>query len=274
VGPATLVYPKGKANLELQFDASDTPRFSFRLSGENLDPWRGFNLEESKTRGQFKSKNAQVDVNISLASAGKTEQDLAANLQGEFYVTMKHGKISQAKLRLLFVDIVGWVSDQAKQRYDDVNCAIADYSIEQGLVSTRAFFMDTERITIAGEGTVDLGREKIDYTFIPRKKSRLIIKAEPVKIKGPLNDPSIEAIPVKSAALTFGTLIFAPYVFAGMVAADYAQDKLQHGDDDSSVCTNYERDLIEAREKETGKKQAIRKDRRWDRVLPLWNKED
>ena len=32
------------------------------------------------------------------------------------------------------------------------------------------------------------------------------------------NDPSIEAIPVKSAALTFGTLIFAPYVFAGMAA--------------------------------------------------------
>jgi hypothetical protein len=274
VAPATLVYPKGQASLGLQFDASDQPRFSFSLSGENLDPWRGFNLEDLKTKGQFKSKNAEVNVKLALASTGKSQHDMAANLQGEFYVTMKHGKISQSKLRLLFVDIVGWASDQAKQRYDDINCAIADYSIEQGLVTTRAFFMDSDRITIAGEGTVDLGNEKVDYTFIPRKKSRLIVKAEPVKIRGPLNDPSIEAIPVKSAALTFGALIFAPYVFAGMVAADYAQDKLHQGQGDSSVCANYERDLIKAREKEAGEKRAVRKDRKWNRVLPLWDKED
>jgi hypothetical protein len=199
---------------------------------------------------------------------------MAANAQGEFYVTMKHGKISQSKLHLLFVDIVGWASEQVKERYEDINCAIADYSIEQGLVSTNAFFMDTDNITIAGEGTVDLGREQIDYTFIPRKKSRLIGKAEPVKVRGALNDPSIEAIPVKSAALTFGTLIFAPYVFAGMAAADFAHGKLDSGKEDEEVCANYARDLQKAREKEASKKQGKKKDSRWKRVLPLWDDED
>jgi hypothetical protein len=144
-------------------------------------------------------------------------------------------------------------------------------------VTTNAFFMDTDRITIAGEGTVDLGREQVDYTFIPRKKSRLIIKAEPVKIRGPLNDPSIQAIPVKSAALTFGTLVFAPYVFAGMVAADYAHGKLDHGEGDSSVCANYEKDLHKARKKEAGgsqaKNKAEKKDHSWKRILPLWDEE-
>jgi hypothetical protein len=111
--------------------------------------------------------------------------------------------------------------------------------------------MDTDDITIAGEGTVDLGREQVDYTFIPRKKSRLILKAEPVHIKGALNDPSIEAIPVKSAALTFGTLIFAPYVFAGIVAADYVHDKLDDSDGDTSICAQYEKDLRKARDKES-----------------------
>ena len=274
VGPAILVYPKGQAALDLQFDARDRPKFSFSLSGENLDPWRGFNVEASKSRAQFKSKDAEVDVNISLASSGNSQHDMAANTQGEFYVTMKHGKISQSKLNLLFVDIVGWASNQAKRRYDDVNCAIADYSIEQGLVTTNAFFMDTDRITIAGEGTLDLGREKVDYTFIPKKKSRLIVKAEPVKIRGPLNDPSIEAIPVKSAALTFGTLIFAPYVFAGMAAADFAHDKLGKTDGDSSICAKYEKDLHKAREKQATKKQAEKKDRRWKNVLPLRDDEE
>jgi hypothetical protein len=278
VRPATLVYPKGQADLDLQLDARDVPTFSFRMSGENLDPWRGLNVYEPGSRRQFDSKDAEANANISLSSSGKSQHDMAANMQGEFYVTMKHGKISQSNLNLLFVDIVGWASDHAKQRYDDVNCAIADYSIRQGLLTTNAFFMDTDRITIAGEGTVDLGRERVDYTFIPRKKSRLIVKAEPVTIKGPLNDPSIKAIPIKSAALTFGTLIFAPYVFAGMVAADFAHGKLDSGEGDSSVCANYEKDLHKAREKEATKKQAEKKaekkDRRWKRIFPLRDEEE
>jgi len=134
--------------------------------------------------------------------------------------------------------------------------------------------MDTEGITIAGEGTVDLGREKIDYTFIPRKKSRFILKAEPVKIRGALNDPSIEAIPVKSAALTFGTLIFAPYVFAGMAAADFAHGKLDNGKGDDAVCENYAKDLEKERKKEASGKQGKKKDSRWKRMLPLWDDED
>ena len=209
-----------------------------------------------------------------MSSSGKSPHDLAANAQGEFYVTMKHGKISQSKLHLLFVDVVGWASDQVKERYENINCAIADYSIEKGVVSTNAFFIDTRNITIAGEGTVDLGREEIDYHFIPRKKSRLIGKAEPVKISGALNDPSIEAVPVKSAALTFGTLIFAPYVLAGMAAADFAHSKLDSGKGDEAVCANYARDLQKAREKEASDKQGKKKDSRWKRVSPLWDDED
>jgi len=271
---ASLVYPKGQADMDFQFDAGDVPTFDFSLSGEDLDPWRGFNFDESKSMEQFDSKNAAVNVKVSLTSSGKSQHDMAANAQGDFHVTMKHGKISRSKLDLLFVDIVGWAAERVKQRYFDINCAIADYSIRQGLVTTNAFFMDTENITIAGEGTIDLGREQVDYTFIPRKKSRLILKAEPVKIRGALNDPSIEAIPVKSAALTFGTLIFAPYVFAGMAAADYAHGLLDKDKGGSSVCANYEKDLHKARDKETTRKQAEKKDRRWKNVLPLRDKED
>jgi len=256
IKPAILVYPKGQADLDLQFDASDQPKFSFSLSGENLDPWRGLDVYEPESRAEFDATDATLNVNMALTSSGNSWHDMAANAQGDFHVTLKHGQISQSKLNLLYVDIVGWASDQAKRRYDKVNCAIADYSIRQGLVTTNAFFMDTDNITIAGEGTVDLGREQVDYTFIPRKKSRLILKAEPVHIKGALNDPSIEAIPVKSAALTFGTLIFAPYVFAGMVAADYVHDKLDDSDGDASICAQYEKDLRKARDKETRNKQS------------------
>ena len=59
-----------------------------------------------------------------------------------------------------------------------------------------------------------------------------------------------------------------------MVAADYAQDKLDHGDGDASVCANYEKDLIKSREKKAAGKADEKKDRRWKRVLPLWDDEE
>jgi uncharacterized protein involved in outer membrane biogenesis len=250
VKPATIVYPKGQTDLDLQFDGREArPHFSFKMSGENLDPWRGLNVAGSAAGSELDTKGAELDLDIWLAASGKSRHELAANMAGDIYITMKHGKISQSKLNLLFVDLVGWVADYAKQRFVDVNCAIADYKIRRGVVDTNAFFIDTKNITIAGEGTIDLGNEQIDYAFIPKKKSRIIARAEPVTLKGPLNDPAVKAIPVKSAALTFGTLIFAPYVFAGMVATEYATDKLRGGDPDTLVCVQYEESQKEKRQK-------------------------
>jgi hypothetical protein len=59
-----------------------------------------------------------------------------------------------------------------------------------------------------------------------------------------------------------------------MVAADYAHGKLDNGEGDSSVCANYEKDLKIARDKETRKKQAEKKDSRLKKILPHWDDED
>ena len=242
VSPATLVYPKGSAEFDLQLDAQDTVDVSFRLEGQNLDPWRGLNIFEEDDKGAYKAKDAELDVQIALTTSGESQHDLAANLEGEIYAAIRNGKITQSKLRLLFVDIIGWATESEKRRYDDVNCGIADFTVRQGVVNTDAFFMDTPRISIAGKGTIDLGQEQIDYIFIPKKKSRLIAKSEPVHIRGALNDPEITAIPIKSLAAkagTLGTMLFAPYVFAGILAGQYASGEMQEHGEDASVCLDY-----------------------------------
>lgn len=242
--PATLAYPQGEARLKLELVADDQLKAEFLLVGENLNPWKGLNIEKAGAEGIYETGHAKADVNISLNSSGNSPHELASNLQGDLYFAITEGKISQSLTRLLFVDIVGWVADHKKERYDNVNCAIADYSIDNGVMMTDTFFMDTDRITIAGEGTIDLGSEQIDYVFIPRKKSRLIAKAEPVKIQGPLNDPSVSAIPVKSIAATagkMGTLLFAPYVLAGVVAGEFTAGTMSKkgGKEDTSACREY-----------------------------------
>jgi hypothetical protein len=62
VQPATLVYPKGKASLDLQVDTRDALKMSFTLAGENLDPWRGLNIYEGASDGVYKAEDAHLDA--------------------------------------------------------------------------------------------------------------------------------------------------------------------------------------------------------------------
>jgi uncharacterized protein involved in outer membrane biogenesis len=239
ISPAGLVYPKGKLDMDLQLDARDHPRLTFKAFGENLDPWRTLNIQQEKKRFE-----ARLDVDVSLSTSGLSPHELAANSEGSIYITMQNGKISAALIDLVFADIAGWAWKKTKGRkFDDIDCGVGDYSIEEGVISTEAFILDFESGTITGGGTIDLGGEEVEYVLLPKKKSRRIYKADPVKIKGPLNDPKVKGIPWKSAGITaakVGGIIFAPFIFIPLTAADYAAGKVE-SKDGKSACLEYQK---------------------------------
>lgn len=238
IHPAVITYAKGVLDLDLLVDARQQPHMRFSAQGKNIDPWQGMTEQPG---GSDIDLNADYDVDIQLSASGRSPHELASSLDGDLFLTMKQGRIRSSALNLLFVDIVGWASNRVRnQKFDKVICGVADFSAKQGVISTNAFFLDLRDIAITGKGDIDLGKETVAYVFLPRKKSRLVLKAEPVNVKGPLANPKVTAIPVKSAALNFGTLIFAPYVFAGLAASDYVGGKLQ-SDKNDSPCLNYEK---------------------------------
>jgi len=238
VDPVVVTYPKGQLKLTFSVDARHTPQLAFTAHGKNIDPWRDMPRWAESNAAGF---GADLNVDISLGATGTSASALASSLDGDLFVTSRHGKLSRSVVDLLFIDIAGWAASKlSDSKYIDITCGVVDFAVKNGVVSTRAFFLDTKNITITGDGEIDLGKEKINYVFIPKKKSRVILKAEPVKVKGSLLDPSVSAIPVRSAALTFGTLFFAPYVFVGLTASDYLREKFGAESDDTP-CLNYER---------------------------------
>jgi hypothetical protein len=236
--PVTIDYPKGSMSLALTVDARRVPRTQFALYGKDLNPWLEMGGQDSTQSKEF---NADLDADIRLTASGNSVYALASSLDGNMYLTVRHGKMRRSLLDLLFIDIVGWtVSHTQRYGYTDVICGVADFSARQGVISTNGFFLDLKDISITGQGDIDLGKESVDYVFLPKKKSRFILKAEPVKVRGPLANPSVSAIPVASAVRTFGTLLFAPYVFVGMTATDYLLGRLDSKGGDAP-CLNYER---------------------------------
>ncbi|MES0397574.1 MAG: hypothetical protein ABUK17_08525, partial [Syntrophobacteria bacterium] len=71
----------------------------------------------------------------------------------------------------------------------------------------------------------------------------MIKKADPVKIKGPLNDPKVKTLSWKSAGTTvakIGGVIFAPFIFIPLTAADYAAGRVKSSDG-KSACLEYQK---------------------------------
>ncbi len=84
----------------------------------------------------------------------------------------------------------------------------------------------------------------MEYFFLPKKKSlKIIQKADPVNIEGPLNNPKVKTIPWKSAAITAGKvggIIFAPFIFIPLTAADYLAGQVTIKDG-KSACLEYQK---------------------------------
>jgi uncharacterized protein involved in outer membrane biogenesis len=239
ISPARLLYPKGKIDINLQLDARDHPRLTFKAFGENLDLWRSLDMQEYKEKFA-----AEMNIDVSFSTSGLTPHELASNSQGSGYITLQNGKLRTSIIDLVFLDIAGWAwRKTTNEKFYDIECGVADYGIEEGVISTKAFILDSKTIAITGGGTIDLGREKVDYVLLPKKKSSFIQRADPVKIEGPLNDPKVKALPWKSAGSTLakvGGIIFAPFIFIPLTAADYAAGKAK-SNDEKSACLDYQK---------------------------------
>ena len=239
ISPAHFVYAKGKLDLDLELDVREYPRLIFKAFGKNIDPRRALDIQDYK--GQLE---AEADIDVSISTDGISPHELAANSQGNIYITLQNGKLPAPLIDLIFWDVAGWAWKKTTDvRYYDFGCGVADYTIEEGVISTKALILDAEHITVTGGGTIDLGQEKVDYFFLPKKKTLFIKKADPVNIEGSLNDPKVKTIPWKSAAITAGKvggIIFAPFIFIPLTAADYlaGQVKIENG---KSACLEYQK---------------------------------
>jgi len=246
VRPARLNFPQGKLEFDLLFNMENKSRLNIKAIGENINPYQALSMEQAKTKDDF---DADIDVDIALTAMGKSEHELISNMDGDIYMVIKNGKVRTELADMLFVDLIGWTFKKTiGDKYADINCGVIDFNIKKGVLATDAFFIDTEDITIAGEGIVNLAQEQIDYVFLPKKKSRLITSAEPVKIKGSLSDPSITVLPWKSAITQYGSLIFSPYLFAGQVVVGLIKDMITQNEG-ASPCEDYEKKKAQERKK-------------------------
>ena len=89
-----------------------------------------------------------------------------------------------------------------------VNCLLARFTLEDGLMQDRIIFMDTTRMTVFGKAKIDFNRESLDVCAKPdAKRPEFFSVAVPVGVSGKFEDWGLDigVVPIAWAGVSFVT---------------------------------------------------------------------
>lgn len=187
-----------------------------------------------------------LDVGFNLKGRGVSVAALMAGLDGHTSVIMSNGRINNKYVGLLGGDLSSSVFrllNPAKEKADHttINCLVSRFDIKKGIADSTALVFDTERMSVVGEGKINLKSEKLDLSLKPMPKEgvgssglgkismSLGELAKPFKLGGTLAEPSLALDPAQ-AAITLGkaiggTALFGPVGIAASLVSRGSGDE-------------------------------------------------
>jgi uncharacterized protein involved in outer membrane biogenesis len=154
------------------------------------------------------SRGARTDLTVDITSQGGSMHALMAGLNGKAIIKMGEGELRDQYLDFLGADMVGLLGrlGQATAK-TKLECVVTALEIKNGVATPKPLFVETGRITIAGEGAINLGTEQLDLKIVPSsREAALASLAVPIKVGGTLSNPSAFPDPGAMAKGVVGAL--------------------------------------------------------------------
>ena len=153
--------------------------------------------------------SGQIDLLVDLSGTGATRYNFLGNAAGRITIIGGPGQISGRRIDLWAADLIPTMLSTSWQRDNvtETNCMVAHIELKEGLAEIEDLLLDTQRMTVAGSGIIDLKTEGLDVVIAPRpKRASLVSLANPVRIRGTLAEPdvSVTRIP-RGSRLAAGT---------------------------------------------------------------------
>jgi len=187
-----------------------------------------------------------LNVDIDLKALGRSVAALMAGLDGHTTIIMSNGRINNKYIDLLGADFSAGVYRlfnpvKEKADYTEINCLVSRFDIDKGFAESTALVFDTDRMSVVGQGKIDLKTEKLDLSLKPSSKQgvgsssigKLSLSlgelAKPFKLGGTIAEPSLALDPTQ-AAITLGkaiggTVLFGPVGIAAALISRSSGDE-------------------------------------------------
>lgn len=221
--PLDAVLADGAISATLQVSAAETvPTQTLTVS------WTGADFGKlARTLHGADSLEATGDAAVDLTASGASIRDMIASLAGTAWITTRDGRIANEDWELIAEDLAtNLLPFLEGTGRGTLNCAVGRWRLKRGVAETEVLMIDSDRVTVGGEGKVDLARETLDMRLTPSPKdASLVSLATPVLITGKFDDPQIAPDPlavakgvgslVGGAALAGPLALMLPFVSSG-----------------------------------------------------------
>jgi hypothetical protein len=216
LAPVSVVYAGGSLEGSFQL-LGDLPEPAVHLMVLAEDIHLGQVLAQFKGLPKVR---ADLSLDVDLQASGSTSRGLARTLSGSYGLIVENAEVPARWVNLATMDLLGWTlnATAARQRSAKINCGVVRVSAEQGQVRVDRIYIEGPGLMVAGAGAMDLPAEQIDLVVVPQKKRTFRIKANPVKITGPLMQPSVKVIPAGAALRELATYTAVGSLYLPMVA--------------------------------------------------------
>jgi uncharacterized protein involved in outer membrane biogenesis len=212
--PLRFAMAGGRVSSSIRIDANQKPPAGLiSLDAHGLELKRLF----EKVDGLSDSLG-DVDGDMKLAGKGNSIAALLGDSNGALRLLMTDGRVSETLMEEAGLNLAN--AFLAKLRGDQqirIDCAAAALTVNGGVAKTDLFVFDTDNALVEIDGTIDLGKERIDLTLHPRTKgARIFSLRSPLHVQG--NFEHLDVSVDKKSLFTRG----AGAIGLGLVAAPLA----------------------------------------------------
>ena len=177
----------GELHADIQLDGANTP-----LRGQAQLRARHFKLKQlAPDFAPMQTSLGELNGDADLRGHGNSVAALLGSADGTVRLVVNDGTVSRGLMEIAGLNVGNYVMGRL---FGDeevrINCAVADLALEEGLMTTPLFVLDTENALIRIDGTVNFASEELDLDINPDSKGmRIISLRSPLYVRGSFKEP-------------------------------------------------------------------------------------
>ncbi len=187
---STLGLAGGRITSNVRVDATQTPsaaQVSARIEG--------MTMSKLFPSSSLAHGIGALGGKLQLTAQGDSYDRMLSTADGSAEFVITGGEIGAPLLELLQLDPGSVLRYMFGSRSNvPLECAIAQFKIDNGVMRTQTFVIDTPSVTVVVEGTINLAGRTLDLTAKPVSSGfRLFSAPVPVHISGSFSKPDVQA---------------------------------------------------------------------------------
>jgi uncharacterized protein involved in outer membrane biogenesis len=149
---------------------------------------------ENFIKGSDKPITGLLEARAVLTGSGKSVHETASTANGTFTAVVPKGGMRHSLAEWMGVDVVKALSLNLSNDNSntDLRCAVANFGVRDGLMTSQNFIIDTEPVRVDGSGNINLADETLNLRLQGAPKHFQLVRVRaPITVKGSLRRPSV-----------------------------------------------------------------------------------